>query len=70
MNWTPFSSITALKSRVEILESQVLDLNMRLSEKAHAEKISASLRKVRQREYSRRHYEKNKAVKATAKEQA
>ena len=69
MNWNPFKSITALESRVKSLEDQVLELNMRLSEKAHAEKLLASLRKVRQREYGRRYYEKRKAEKA-AKVQA
>lgn len=64
MNWNLFSSIAELKSRVENLEDQVRDLNMRLSEKAHAEKLLASLRKARQREYSRRYYEKHKKVKA------
>jgi hypothetical protein len=49
------------------LEGQVWELNMRLSEKAHAEKLLASLRKVRQREYGRRYYEKRKAMKAAAK---
>jgi hypothetical protein len=68
MNWNPFRSITLLESRVKSLEDQVLDLHMRLSEKSHAEKLLASLRKVRQREYGRRYYEKKKAEKAAKRQ--
>jgi len=69
MNWNPFKSITLLESRMKRLEDLVWSLDSLLEKKDQAEKSLAALRKVRQREYGRRYYEKKKAEKA-AKEQA
>jgi len=64
MNWNPFSSITLLESRIKSLEGQVWELRMRISEDGKAKKALEVLRKARQKEYGRRHYEKKKAEKA------
>ena len=81
MNWNPFKALTALESRINKMEVQVLaslesrikklevrvlELHMRLVEKDQSEKALAVLRKARQREYGRRYYEKKKAMKAKA----
>ena len=67
MNWNPFKSITALESRVKSLEGHVLRLDMQLSQNEQDKKALAVLRRARQREYGRRYYEKQKAMKAAAK---
>lgn len=66
MNWNPFKSITLLEARVKDLEKLMLELRIRLSDNERGKEALEVLRKMRQREAARRHYQKKKAMKAKA----